>query len=167
MRRSFPVAAALAIVAILLYAVPARAQELSGNMAPFSYLVAKPWSCTTSVPAMMGQPARTDQSTATFEAVPGNVVHNHIASPNFSGDFYMGYNERLGYWQSSADNMGGHGFLTSTDGKTYTGTSSMASLSMQDTTTYARPATNKVTVHEVLTGGMLAGTFDTVCTQNT
>jgi hypothetical protein len=36
---------------------------------------------------------------------------------------------------------------------------------MQDTTTYAKAGPNKVTVHEVISGGAMPGTFDTVCTQ--
>lgn len=166
MRTRSYLAIALTMAATVLYSNPARADDLSGKMAPFSYLLSAPWNCTTSVPALAGQPARTDQSTATFEIVPGNVVHNHLRGPVFAGDFYMGYSDRTSsYWQSSSDNMGGYSFLTSIDGKTYTGTSSMGPVSMQDTTTYARLAPNKVTVHEVLSGGFLAGTFDTVCTQ--
>lgn len=162
----FRVAIALAMVGSLLYAGPARADDLTGKMAPFSYLLAKPWNCTTSVPAMGNQPARTDQSTATFDAAPRNTVHNHIQSSVFSGDFYFGYSDRANsYWQTSSDNIGGHSFLTSTDGKTYSGTSSMGPMSAQDTVTYARLAPNKVTVHEVLSGGPMAGTFDSVCTQ--
>jgi hypothetical protein len=164
MRIFLYLAAALAVTGCVLYASPARADDLTGNMAAFSYLVAKPWNCTTSVPAMAGQPARTDQSTATFEVAPGNAVHNHVRSAVFSGDFYFGYSDRMStYWQAGSDNMGGHSFLTSTDGKTYTGTSSMGTASMQDTTTYTKLAPNKVTVHEVLSGGPMAGTFDSVC----
>jgi hypothetical protein len=165
MRISFHVAVSLAITASALCAGAARADDLTGKMAPFSYLLGTSWNCTTSVPAMMGQPARTDQSTATFDVVPGNVVHNHIQSTVFSGDSYFGYSERQSsYWQTSSDNMGGHSFLTSTDGKTYGGTSSMGPVSMQDTTSYAKLSPNKVTVHEVLSGGPLAGTFDSTCT---
>ncbi|HEY1868522.1 MAG TPA: hypothetical protein VGG70_09530 [Candidatus Cybelea sp.] len=166
MRISLYVAMASAIAGLLLSASPARADDLTGKMAPFSYLLAKPWSCTTNVPAMAGQPARTDQSTATFEAAPGNVVHNHVQSSVYSGDFYFGYSDRMNsYWQTSADNIGSYSFLTSTDGKTYTGTSLMGPTSAQDTTTYTKVAPNKVTVSEVLSGGPMAGTFDTVCTQ--
>ena len=166
MRKSLYAAVACAMAACVLYSSPARADDVTGKMAPMSYLLSGPWNCTTSVPALAGQPARTDQSTATFEIVPGNVVHNHLRGSAFAGDFYLGYSERTSsYWQSSSDNMGGYGFLTSTDGKTYTGTSSMGPVTMQDTTTYAKLAPNKITVHEVLSGGILAGTFETVCTQ--
>jgi hypothetical protein len=157
---------AMAMAGFVLYAGPAQAEDLSGKMAPYSYLLAKPWNCTTSVPAMGDQPARTDQSIATFETAPRNTVHNHIQSSMFSADFYFGYSDRTNaYWQTSSDNIGGHSFLSSDDGKNYTGTSSMGPMSAQDTTTYARVAPNKVTVHEVLSGGPMAGTFDTVCTQ--
>jgi hypothetical protein len=115
---------------------------------------------------MGGQPARTDRGTATFVVVPGNVVHNHVATTNYSGDFYFGYSDRMStYWQVSADNVGVHAMLTSNDGKTYTGTSSMGRLAMQDTVTYTQVTPNKVTVHEVLTGSQPAATFDSVCTR--
>jgi hypothetical protein len=166
MRLRFYIASAAALGGLVLYASPARADDLTGKMAPYSYLTAKPWNCTTNVPAMGGQPARTDQSTATFDVVPGNVVHNHVQGANFSGDYYFGYTERMNsYWQSAADNMGGHSFLTSSDGKTYSGTAGMGPMTMQDTTTYAKLAPDKVSVHEVISGGPMAGTFDTTCTQ--
>ena len=63
----------------------------------------------------------------------GNVVHNRVQTTTYAGDFYFGYSDRMStYWQTSADNIGGHGFLTSSDGKTYTGTSSMGPMSMQE-----------------------------------
>ncbi|HLX26684.1 MAG TPA: hypothetical protein VKR05_06800 [Candidatus Cybelea sp.] len=166
MRICVQAAIALAMVGCGLYAGPARADDLTGKMTPFNYLMAKPWNCTTSVPAMGSEPARTDQSTATFEAAPRNTVHNHIQSSLFAGDFYFGFSDRMNsYWETGANNVGGHSFVSSTDGKTYTGTSSMGPMSAQDTVTYLKVAPNKVTVHEVLSGGPMAGTFDSVCTQ--
>ncbi len=168
MRRTFATIAAFGFAALMSHAVPAYAQgdALTGNMASFSYLLGGPWNCSTSVPAMGNQPAHTDQGTATFDVVPGNVVHNHVSTPAYSGDFYFGYSTRSNsYWQTDADNMGGYAFLTSTDGKTYTGTSSMGPMSMQDTVTYAKLAPNKVTVHEVLSGASPQATFDSVCTR--
>lgn len=166
MRISRYVAIASAMAILPLSAGPALAGDLTGKMAPFSYLLAKPWNCSTSVPAMGNMPARTDQSTATFETAPGNTVHNHVQSSDYSADFYFGYSDRANsYWQASADNIGVHSFLTSTDGKTYTGTSSMGPMSAQDTTTFTKVAPNKLTVQEVLSGGSMPGTFNTVCTQ--
>jgi hypothetical protein len=162
---------ALSFVAVavpLVLTTPAHAQPvaLTGKMAPFSYLLGTPWNCSTNVPAMMGQPAHTDRGTAGFEVAPGNVVHNHVITPNFSGDYYFGYNDKMSmYWQTSADNMGGHGFLTSTDGKTYTGTASMGPTSAQDTVTYNRVDANTVTVHDVVSSGPVPGTFDSTCTR--
>jgi hypothetical protein len=165
MRRSLGFAAALAAGALFVNASPARAADLTGKMTGYGYLLGAPWNCTTNVPAMGSIPAHTDQGTATFEVAPGNTVHNHVATPTYSGDFYFGYNDKMSmYWQANADNMGVHAFLTSADGKTYTGTSSMGPLSMQDAVTYAKVADNKVTVHEILTGAMPA-TFDSVCTR--
>ncbi|MBV8345025.1 MAG: hypothetical protein JO190_08560 [Candidatus Eremiobacteraeota bacterium] len=157
---------ALAMAAALTAPLSADAQALSGQMAPFSYLVGAAWNCTTNVPAMGGQPAHTDQGTATFEVVPGNVVHNHVATPNYSGDFYFGYSTRMSsFWQTSADSVGGHSFLTSTDGKSYTGTTSMGPMNAQDTVTYTRAAPNKVMVHEVVVGSGPQAVFDSVCTR--
>lgn len=166
MRLFLYVAAAAAMAGSVLYASPVRAADLTGQMAAYNYLTAKPWNCTTNVPAIGGMPARTDQSTVTFDVVPGNVMHNHIQSPTYAGDTYFGYSDRMNsYWQAASDNLGVHSFLTSSDGKTYSGTSSMGPMSMQDTTTYAKLAPNKVTVHEVTSGGPMAATFDTTCTQ--
>lgn len=157
---------AFVIAALALPAGPARAADaLTGNMQPFSYLLGAPWNCSTSVPAMAGQPARTDQGTATFEVVPGNVVHNHVSTPNYAGDFYFGYSTRMStFWQADADSMGGYSFMTSTDGKAYTGTSSMGPMNSPATVTYAKVSDSKVTVHEVLSGSMPV-TFDSICTR--
>jgi hypothetical protein len=159
-------ACALAIAASLALPLAARAQALSGEMAPFGYLLGSAWNCSTNVPAMMGQPAHTDQGTATFDVAPGNVIHNHVATPTYAGDFYFGYYAKMSsYWQTSADSFGGHAFLTSTDGRTYTGTTSMGPMNAQDTVTYAKVAANKVTVHEVIAGSGPQSVIDTVCTR--
>lgn len=156
----------LAIVTSLAMPLSANAQALTGQMAPYSYLIGAAWNCTTNVPAMMGQPARTDQGTATFEVAPGNVVHNHVVTPTYAGDFYFGYSTRMSsFWQTSADSYGGHGFLTSTDGKVYTGTTSMGPMGAQETVTYAQMAPNKVTVHDVVTGQGPQTVIDSVCTR--
>ena len=168
MRIPFALILTLALAGFITTTSSARAAgaDLSGSMAPFSYLLGAPWNCSTNVPAMGNQAAHTDQGTATFDVVPGNVAHNHVSTTAYSGDFYFGYSDRTNsYWQTNADNMGVHAFLTSTDGKTYTGTSSMGPMSMQDTVTYAKVSPNKVTVHEVLSGGAPQATFDSVCTR--
>ncbi len=159
--------AALALTAIASAGAARAADDaLTGKMAPFSYLLGAPWNCSTNVPAMGSQPAHTDQGTATFDVVPGNAVHNHVSTPRYSGDFYFGLSDRMNsYWQTNADNMGGHAFLTSSDGRTYTGTASMGATSMQDTVTYNKVAPNRVTVHEVISGAAPQATFDTVCTR--
>ena len=157
---------ALALAASLALPLSALAQALSGQMAPFSYLLGAPWNCTTNVPAMMGQPAHTDQGTASFEVAPGNVMHNHVATPMYAGDFYFGYSTRMSsFWQTDADSFGGHGFLTSTDGKVYTGTTSMGPMGAQETVTYTKVAPNKVTVHDVVTGSGGPTAIDSVCTR--
>ena len=166
MRLCFCVAAAAAMAGSVLYASPVRADDLTGKMALYNYLTAKPWNCTISFSAMGDMPAHTDQATATFVVVPGNVMHDHVQSPMFVGDFYFGYSEPTNsYWQADANNMSFHTFLTSSDGRTYSGTASLGPSSMQDTTTYSKLASDRVTVHEVTSGGPMAATYDTICTQ--
>lgn len=158
--------AALTVAFITNLSGARAADALAGKMTPFGYLLGGSWNCSTKVPAMGNQPARTDQGTATFDVVPGNVVHNHVSTPTYSGDFYFGYSDRASsYWQTEADNMGVHGFLTSTDGITYTGTSAMGPTATQDTVTYTKVTPSRVTVHEVLLGLGPQGVFDSVCTR--
>jgi hypothetical protein len=160
--------ALVAMTAMISVAGPAHAQPvaLTEKMAPFAYLLGTPWSCTTNVPAMDNMPAHTDRGIAGFEVAPGNVVHGHATTPNYSGDYYYGYSTKTNmYWQDAADNMGAHNFLTSSDGHTYSGTSSMGPVSMQDTVVYSRSG-NTITIHETLSGqGPMAGSFDTTCTR--
>lgn len=166
MRTSLYATIALSAIASVFAVTPARAADLTAKLAPYSYLLGAPWNCTTNVPAMGGQPARTDSGTATFDVAPGNVLHNRVQTAMYAGDSYTGYSDRMStFWQTSADNLGGHAFLTSSDGNTFSGTSSMGPMSMQDTVTYAKVSPTKITVHEVLTGGPMAGTFDTACTR--
>lgn len=144
----------------------ARADVLTGKMARFNEGAAGPWSCSTSVPAIGDRAAHVDTSTATFEIVPGNVVHYHISGADYSGDFYLGYSQRAGvYWQTAADSLGMHAFLTSPDALTYTGTSSLGPIDLQDTITYAKAGSNRRIAHEVLTRPGTRTVFDTVCTR--
>lgn len=165
-RRSFVLLAA-ASCAFLMHARSAGASDvLTGKMARFIHLLGGSWSCSTSVPPMNAQGAHTDQSTATFEIVPGNVLHNHLGSDDYSGDFYIGYNERTNeYWQTGADSLGMQAFLSSSDAVRYSGTSSMGPITVQDRITYARVGQNKVSAHEVLSGPRSQTVFDTVCTR--
>src|SRR5579863_619276 len=159
---------ALMIVALFGYSRPALAPDamLTNQMATMNALTGAPWSCSSTVPAMMGQPAHTDQATVTFDVVPGNVLHDHVAGTTYTGDDYYGYSSKMStYWSTSADNMGGHGFATSPDGKTYTGTSSMGPAAMNVITTYTIVAPNKATVHEVLSGNGETASIDTSCSR--
>jgi hypothetical protein len=147
---------------------PAHAQgsALSGEMAYANSLLGGSWNCTTSVPAMMGQPAHTEQVTVTFDAVPGNVFHDHVASSSYVGDDYFGYSSKMKmYWSTSADNQGGHGFATSTDAKTYTGTSAMGPTSMNVTSTYAIVSASSIGLHQVMSGNGQQQVFDSHCTR--
>jgi hypothetical protein len=154
-------------VAALVGAGQARAADnaLTAEMAPFNYLIGS-WNCSTSLPAMNGQPARTEPATVTFEAVPGNVFHDHVASADYAGDDYFGYNAKMKtYWSASADNAGAHGFATSADGKTYTGTSAMGPVSMNVISTYTKVSPSNITFHEVISGGGQQATIDSSCTR--
>jgi hypothetical protein len=159
---------ALMVVALVGYSRPALAADtmLTGQMATMNALTGAPWSCSTSVPAMMGQPAHTDQATVTFGVVPGNVIHDHVSGAPYVGDDYYGYSSKMStHWSTSADNMGGHGFATSPDGKTYTGTSSMGPATMNVTSTYTIVGPNQATVHEVLSGNGVNASIDTTCSR--
>lgn len=166
---------ALIVILAVLLAVPstgvARAQEttpaaLTGQMQPFSYLLGNPWNCSTNVPAMGNMAAHTDQGSGMFQVAPGNVVHGHVATPMYMGDFYYGYDSRSNmYWQTSADSMAGHAFLTSSDGRTYSGTTAMGPMSAQETVTYAREGDNKITVHDVMSAAGRQSVTESVCTR--
>lgn len=142
----------------------AQAGELTGKMTLFNHLAGRVLTCATSVPPMNGRMGHSDESTATFDIVAGNVIHTHIAGNDYAGDFYIGYDERRGkYWQTAADSLGMHGFLESPDAVTYTGTSSIGPNVMDDTITYGRTANDSTTAHEVLSGHGVQTAFDTVC----
>jgi hypothetical protein len=160
--------ALIAIVGVIGHSSPVQAQGalLTGEMTYANNLIGGPWNCTTAIPAMMGQPARTDKVTVTFDAVPGNVLHDHVSSSTYTGDDYFGYSPRMKmYWSASADNQGTHGSATSTDAKTYTGTSSMGPMNMSVTTTYAQAGASNATMHEVLSGNGQQLVFDSKCTR--
>ena len=158
--------AAIAAFAFVATAGTALADTaLTGPMATSNYLMGS-WSCTTKLPAMMGQPAHTEQATLTFDAVPGNVLHDHVSSAEYAGDDYFGYNDKMKtYWSASADNSGEHGAATSTDGKTYTGTSTLGPMTMNGTSTYTKVTDTNITFHEVLSGGGQQATIDSACTR--
>jgi hypothetical protein len=166
MRIVLTIIGAIGATALIAYTSPARAanDSLTGKMAAFSYLIGGTWNCTTNLSAIEGQPARTDQGTATFDVVPGNVVHNRIVSGNYVGDYFFGYSSKLNvYWQVNASNLGTYGFQKSLDGKSFAGTASMGSESMQDTVTYTKVSPTDVTVHEVSSGGGRQETVDSAC----
>lgn len=125
---------------------------LSGKMASFNYLFGPAWSCTVSVPAMGGQPAQTVQSTVTFDAVPGNVLHVHVVDKMSNGDQYFGYStQRNMYWSASANSMGMSAMQMSADGKTYAGSAPMGASSASIRDTYTKISDTHVTFHEVVT----------------
>jgi hypothetical protein len=139
---------------------------LTGKMAQFDHLLGGTWSCVTRIPATEAAPAHEDRSTARFDAVPGGVVHDHIISEDYSGDFYIGYNDRSSaYWLIGADSLGTDVSLTSADGLHYSGTSSMGGIVMKDSATYENAGPNKTVAHEVFTRPGAEAIFDTACTR--
>jgi hypothetical protein len=158
----------LVICSLIGQSSPAQAQSaaLTGEMVYGNDLIGGPWNCTTAIPAMMGQPARSDQVTLTFDVVPGNVLHDHVSGITYTGDDYFGYSAKMKmYWSASADNQGTHGSATSTDAKTYTGTSSMGPMNMSVTSTYGKVSAGNITLHEVLSGNGEQLVFDSNCTR--
>lgn len=153
---------------LVAVASPAQAAEqtLTGQMDAMNYLAGAAWNCSTKVPAMHGQPARTDEATVTFEVVTGNVIHDHVTGANYVGDDYYGFDPTANaYWSTSADNMGAYGHASSTTGKTFTGTSSAGSATTNVSSTYTKVSPNFITIHNVLSGGGQDATIDTVCTR--
>lgn len=161
---------ALGSVAALMLALsaastPVRADPLAGQMARFNHLIGQTWTCATNVPEIDGRPAHTDQSTVTFSLARGDVIHYHITASDYDGDFYNGYDARTNeYWETGADSLGTHLFLTSADGGNYTGTSFLGSMEMRDTIVRTEVSPDKTVVHEVLSGNGHETAFGYVCT---
>lgn len=164
MQRFRTVAAiAASLVALAGPATARAADQLTGPMASMSAM-AGTWTCSTSVPAMAGRPARVDAVTLALEVVPGNALHDHITGTGYSGDDYFGYNDDAKvYWSVSDDNSGTHGSATSTDGHTFSGTDSMGPLQMSGKITYTLTGDSKLAVHEVLSVGGHDVAIDSDC----
>jgi hypothetical protein len=157
------VAAAIAVLGLALPQRAAAADALTGKMDIFNYAIGT-WTCTANVPAMESRPAQTVRVTATFEAVPGNAVHEHVAGPDYSGDDYIGYsNEGSIYWIASADNSGEHGAATSSDGKIFAGTRSLGPISMTGTTAFTKVSETDFKIRQVISGQGHQFTLDSEC----
>ena len=162
--RRFSISIAALVLAVTAARTPVLADPLTGQMARFNHLIGQTWACTTSVPAFGGRAAHTDQSTVSFSSVPGNVVRYHITGSDYDGDFYNGYDARTNeYWETGADSLGTHLFLTSADGENYTGTSFLGSIAMHDTIVRTEVSPDKTVVHEVLSGNGHETAFEYVC----
>lgn len=158
----------LIALAFLGYAAaPASAADaLTGEMASMNFLLGGPWLCTSSIPAIHGMAAHTDRLTVSFDVAPNNVLHDHVAGANYMGDDYYGYSARMGnFWTTNADNHGMHGFATSSDGKSFTGTTAMGPMTVDVTTTYTRTGPNATTMHQVLSGDGRQAVIDSRCTR--
>jgi hypothetical protein len=156
------------LASLSLTATPAFAQTpsttLSGKMAPFNYAFGAPFNCTANVPAMGGQPAMTETTTATFDAAPNNVMHVHIAGTSFVGDQYFGYSTRANtYWSSMSDSNGSAIAETSTDGKTYRGSLAMGPMNGTVQDVYSKTDNNHVTIHSTAAVGGQSGTTVITC----
>lgn len=155
------ISALLAVLATQVTPARAASATLTGKMASSNWLVGSSWSCTTKN-VMNGKPARTGRATVTFDAAPGNVLHNRVSSPRFSLDEYSGFDSKSNaYWDVQADNTGSHTYATSANGSTYTGLSWDGNSSSKTTFTYAKVSSNELTVHQVAPGE----TFDADCTK--
>jgi hypothetical protein len=168
MRVFFASLFAVAVAAFIAFPAPAKAADtvLTGQMASFNYLLGAPWTCTTQLPAMHGMPAHTEQGTVTFEVAPRNIIHDHVSGENYMGDDYFGYSSRMSnYWTASADNQASYGIQTSTDGRTFAGTTHMGMMAMDVTTTYTKASANSIGMTQVMSGGGQSATVSTSCTR--
>jgi hypothetical protein len=157
------VAAAIAVLGLASPGRAAAADALTDKMDIFNYTIGT-WTCTAKVPAMESRPAQTVEVTATFEVVPGNAVHEHVAGPDYAGDVYIGYGkEGSVYWTASADNSGEHGAATSTDGKTFAGTRSFGPVTMSGRTEFTKVSAADFKIHEVVSGQTRQIVLDSEC----
>jgi hypothetical protein len=139
---------------------------LTGKMALFNYVFGSPFNCTANTPAMGGQPASTDKSTVTFDVVPNNVMHVHIAGTMFVGDQYFGYSTKANtYWSTSSGSDGTASAETSADGKTYRGSMNMGPMSGTVQDVYTRVTNNHATVRSTASIGGQSGTTTVDCTR--
>jgi hypothetical protein len=159
---------ATAFAVSILHPAPVRAQTtgLTADMSGFNYLLGLPWGCKASIPAMGDQPARTDLLTVAFDVAPGNVLHDHVSGEHYMGDDYFGYSlDMHDYWSTSASAAAVHSFMTSTNGKTFTGTSWIGSITLNVTNTYARVGDNAITMNQVISEGGREFTIENTCTR--
>jgi hypothetical protein len=135
-------------------------------MALFNYLIGGTWSCSTKMSAMDGHAGGNGRSTVTFDVVPGNVFHDHVASAHYADDDYFGFDAKSGtFWNTSADSTGAHEYATSKDGVTYSGRGWEGSTSSHVVSTYKKLGPTHVAVHEVITANGQVSTFDADCTK--
>lgn len=147
--KSLTTLCAAALFCLTLATANAQTATLTGKMTPFSYLIGSTWSCTVKLPAMMGQPAHTDNSTVTFEAAPNNVMHVHSTSPQYSGDQYFGFAaQQNAYWSANAGSTGMAVTQFSSDGKSFAGTTMMNGAQVNVKDTYTKMADNHVSFNE-------------------
>ncbi|HEY1656200.1 MAG TPA: hypothetical protein VGF86_13930, partial [Candidatus Tumulicola sp.] len=96
--RVVPTVVCAVLLTCLAAFAPARAAggPLTGKMALFNYLIGGTWSCSTKMSAMDGHAGGNGRSTVTFDVVPGNVFHDHVASAHYADDDYFGFDAKSG-----------------------------------------------------------------------
>lgn len=168
MVRAFVISLALA-AAFAALSRPAAAQTaaLTGEMASFAYLVGGSWSCTTTVPATSATSAYSEHAVVTFELAPDNTIHEHGTSDKYAFDRYFGYDAgQRTYFSTNADNRGNFGYLSSTDGATYTGREHVgANQEYPRTVGYTKVSDNQISDHDETNLGGMTIRGDTVCTR--
>lgn len=156
----------VAITQATVWAQTPAAASLTGKMAPFTYLLAGPWTCVTHVPAMMGRPAHTETATVTFDTQPNDVMHVHVSGGGYVSDQYLGYSTQANsYWSSASDSAGMTVSEQSPDGKAFRGIAALAGISGNAQDTYTKVAENRVTVHSVTSLGGQQTATDSTCTR--
>lgn len=81
------------------------------------------WNCSVKLPAMMGHPASVDHGVMTISVSPMMSLHSHVAAKDYMSDSYEGYDMKTKtHWLTTADTTGQVSSETSTDGKTFNGT---------------------------------------------
>ena len=172
--RTFIGCAGLALAIAALSIVPAAgdtagasASGLSSQMASMQYLVGS-WNCDVKVAASAQGPAGTDHGVVTYSVVPGNALHLHVTAADYAADTYYGYVEKTKtYWMSTIDAYGNASTESSTDGKTYTGSSTGGGTTTKIRDTFTHPAAGTIRdVQEFQTSGAWHSATDSTCTRN-
>jgi hypothetical protein len=143
-----------------------KPERLTGKMTSFNYFLGPPWQCSPQVPASGGHAALSEAVIVSYESIPVKVVHMHAASPQWTADFYFGFDEKSNtFYMSEAGNHGGAMRETSADGNTNSGSSinpGGALVVVRDT--MKRESDNAYSVISVMTSNGIDQTRTVRCT---